>query len=76
MSFIPKLFINGSAYKVIITDRSCSELCLSNQLSINEISESEGIPANKVKYSITQSLKTIANSLNEKEKIEIMNLIQ
>lgn len=46
------------------------------QLSINEISESEGIPANKVKYSVTQSLKTIANSLNEKEKLEIMALIQ
>ena len=46
------------------------------QLSINEISESEGIPANKVKYIITQALKTIGNSLNEKEKVEILNLIQ
>ena len=46
------------------------------QLSINEISESEGIPANKVKYIITQALKVIGNSLNDREKKEIINLIQ
>ena len=46
------------------------------QLSINEIAESEGIPANKIKYTINQALKTIGNSLNEKEKMEIINLLQ
>ena len=45
------------------------------QLSINEISESEGIPANKIKYSITQSLKIIGNSLNSKEKEMILSLL-
>jgi len=45
------------------------------QLSINEISESEGIPANKIKYSITQSLKIIGNSLNNKEKEMILSLL-
>ena len=46
------------------------------QLSINEISESEGIPANKVKYIITQALKVIGNSLNEKDKEMIVTLLQ
>ena len=45
------------------------------QLSINEISESEGIPANKIKYSITQSLKIIGNSLNSKEREMILTLL-
>ena len=46
------------------------------QLSINEISESEGIPSNKIKYSINQALKVIGNNLSDKEKEEIINLIQ
>ena len=45
------------------------------QLSINEISESEGIPANKVKYIITQALKNIGNSLTSKEKEMIISLL-
>lgn len=45
------------------------------QLSINEISESEGIPANKVKYIITQALKNIGNSLTSKEKEMIITLL-
>lgn len=74
MSFIPKLFINGSAYKVIITDISCSDLCSSNQLSINEISyekikwihelDSTKMIANIFRYANGQSLK-IPSSLND-----------
>ena len=45
------------------------------QLSINEISESEGIPANKVKYIITQALKNIGNLLTSKEKEMIITLL-
>jgi len=45
------------------------------QLSINEISESEGIPANKVKYIITQALKNIGNSLSPKDKEIIISLL-
>ena len=45
------------------------------QLSINEISESEGIPANKVKYIITQALKNIGNSLSPKDKEMIISLL-
>ena len=46
------------------------------QLSINEIAESEGVAPNKVKYSITQSLKIIGNSLTEKEKETIIDLMK
>ena len=46
------------------------------QLSINEIAESEGIPSNKVKYSINQSIKIIGNNLSDKDKEEIITLIQ
>lgn len=46
------------------------------QLSINEISESEGIPANKIKYTISQALKTIESSLTKQDKETIMTLLQ
>ena len=46
------------------------------QLSINEISESEGIPANKVKYTISQALKTIENSLSSKDRETILDLMK
>ena len=46
------------------------------QLSINEISESEGIPANKVKYTISQALKVIESSLTAKDKETILTLLQ
>ena len=46
------------------------------QLSINEIAESEGLAPNKVKYSITQSLKAISGSLSEKDKEMIISLIE
>lgn len=45
------------------------------ELSINEIAEAENLSANKVKYSITSSLKTIANSFTEDEKLTIMDLL-
>lgn len=35
---IPKLFITGSEYRIIVTDRSCDDLCDSNQLSKDELS--------------------------------------
>ena len=46
------------------------------QLSINEISESEGIPANKVKYTISQALKVIESSMTAKDKETILTLLQ
>lgn len=46
------------------------------QLSISEISESEGIPINKIKYSINQALKTIGNNLSDRDKKEVLTLIQ
>ena len=45
------------------------------ELSINEIAEAENLSANKVKYSITSSLKTIANSFTEDEKLTIIDLL-
>jgi len=75
-----KEIVNKSLCNLSPTDRRIIKkrfgIGMPYQLSINEISESEGIPANKIKYSVTQSLKIIGNSLSEKEKKEIMNLIQ
>ena len=45
-------------------------------LSINEISESEGLSPNKVKYSIQNSLKTIGDKLNDKQKKIIIDMLQ
>lgn len=67
MDFIPKLFIDGTEYKVILTDRSCDELCISNQLSIEQISynlikwihelDATKMIANIFRYANGQSLK-------------------
>lgn len=67
MTFIPKLFIDGSEYKIIITDRACSDLCSSNQLPENELSykkvkwihelDSVKMIANMFRYANGQSLK-------------------
>ena len=45
-------------------------------MSINEISENEGISANKVKYSITSSLKFIEKNMNEADKKIIQGLLK
>ena len=45
-------------------------------MSINEISENEGISANKVKYSITSSLKFIEKNMNEDDKKIIRGLLK
>ena len=44
------------------------------QLSITEIAESENMNPNKVKYSISSSLKAIGNSLNAEDK-EMINIL-
>ena len=45
------------------------------QLSITEIAESENMNPNKVKYSISSSLKTIGNGLSAEEKEMLANLL-
>ena len=46
------------------------------QMSINEIAENEGISSNKVKYSITNTLKIIAKNIPEADKKTIMELLR
>lgn len=46
------------------------------QMSINEIAENEGISSNKVKYSITNTLKIIAKNIPEADKKNIMELLR
>ena len=72
--FIPKLFIAGSEYQIIITDKSCNDLCISNQLSENELSfekikwihklDSTRLMANMFRYANGQSLR-IPKYLND-----------
>ena len=45
------------------------------QLSITEIAESENMNPNKVKYSISSSLKAIGNMLSDDEKDMVVNLL-
>lgn len=45
------------------------------QLSITEIAESENMNPNKVKYSISSSLKAIGNMMSDDEKDMVMNLL-
>ena len=45
------------------------------QLSVSEIAESENMNPNKVKYSLTSSLKTIGNSLSDEEKEMLINFL-
>lgn len=75
-----KDIVNKALYNLPLLDRRIIKkrfgIGLPYQLSINEIAESEGMVANKVKYSITQSLKVINNSLNEKEKQLIIDLLR
>ena len=75
-----KDIVNKALYNLPLLDRRIIKkrfgIGLPYQLSINEIAESEGMVANKVKYSITQSLKVINNSLNEKEKQLIVDLLR
>lgn len=44
-------------------------------MSISEIAESEGISANKIKYSISNSMKIIAANIPEEDKKTIMELL-
>lgn len=75
-----KDIVNKALYNLPLLDRRIIKkrfgIGLPYQLSINEIAESEGMVPNKVKYSITQSLKVINNSLNEKEKQLIVDLLR
>lgn len=75
-----KEIVDKALYKLSSNDRRIIMkrfgIGLPYQLSINEIAESEGVAPNKVKYSITQSLKVIGNSLTEKEKETIIDLMK
>ena len=46
------------------------------QMSINEIAENEGISANKVKYSITSTLKLIEKNISAEDKKYIIELLK
>lgn len=46
------------------------------QMSINEIAENEGISSNKVKYSITNTLKIIEKNISETDRKNIMELLR
>ena len=46
------------------------------QMSINEIAENEGISSNKVKYSITNTLKIIEKNISEADRKNIMELLR
>ena len=46
------------------------------ELSINEIAENEGISPNKVKYSISNTLKIIEKSIPESDKRNIIELLK
>ena len=46
------------------------------QMSINEIAENEGISPNKVKYSITNTLKTIEKKMSSEDKKYILELLK
>lgn len=74
-----KEIVEKALYNLSATDRRIIKkrfgVGMPYQLSINEIAESEGLLPNKVKYSITQSLKTISNNLTDKEKELILNLM-
>lgn len=74
-----KEIVEKALYNLSATDRRIIKkrfgVGMPYQLSINEIAESEGLLPNKVKYSITQSLKTISNNLSDKEKELILNLM-
>lgn len=74
-----KRLVEQSLYKLNATDRRIIKkrfgIGMPYQLSINEIAEAENLSANKVKYSITSSLKVIGNSFTDAEKIAIMDLL-
>ena len=46
------------------------------QMSINEIAENEGISSNKVKYSISNTLKLIEKNISESDKKNIIELLK
>ena len=46
------------------------------QMSINEIAENEGISPNKVKYSISNSLKIIEKNISARDKKYLIELLQ
>ena len=46
------------------------------QLSINEIAENEYLSTNKVKYILTNALKKISNSIPEKDKESIIQMLR
>lgn len=74
-----KRLVEQSLYKLNAVDRRIIKkrfgIGMPYQLSINEIAEAENLSTNKVKYSITSSLKTIGNSFSETEKNAIMDLL-
>ena len=75
-----KKAIEKSLSKLPVLDRRILKkkfgLDLPFPMSINEISENEGISTNKVKYSITSSLKFIEKNMNDEDKKIIKSLLK
>ena len=74
-----KKVVNSALYKLPAQDarilRKRFGINLPYQLNINEIAESENMNVNKIKYIISSSLKTIANSISAEDKEMIATLL-
>ena len=72
--------VNKVLYKLNPLDRRIIKkkygIDLPFPMSIQEIAENEGISTNKVKYSLTSSVKIIANNINAKDKEMIIELLK
>lgn len=72
--------VNKVLYKLNPLDRRIIKkkygIDLPFPMSIQEIAENEGISTNKVKYSLTSSIKIIANNINERDKKMILELLK
>ena len=72
--------VSKMLYKLSATDARIIKkrfgIGLPYQLSVGEIAESEGISTNKVKYSITNTLKFIASNISERDKETIVEMLQ
>lgn len=73
--FVSKLLMNLPAMDRRIIKKRFG-IGVPYQLSISEIAENEGITTNRVKYIITSALKTITNSIPEKDKETIIEMLR
>ena len=74
-----KKIVSNALYKLSSLDARIIKkrfgIDLPYNLSVNEIAASENMNPNKVKYSISLSLKTIANSISPEDKEIITTLL-